>query len=128
MTLREDILSLVCERYATQPEYLFAKDPDTAVLRHPNKKWYGVIMKLPRSKLGLQSQEPVDILNVKCGPVLSGSLRLQPGIFPGYHMNKGNWITVLLDGTVDPEQIEVLLDLSYNIVEKKSKKKTRPEI
>ena len=62
----------------------------------------------------------VDILNVKCDPVLSGSLRIQPGILPAYHMNKENWISILLDGTVDVKQIFTLLDMSFELTAKKS--------
>ncbi len=122
-SLRENALSLARDCYGTEAEYLFAKYPGFAVLRHPNKKWYGVIMDLSREKLGLPGEGVVDALNVKCDPVMSGSLRLQPGILPGYHMNKERWITILLDGTVDLEQIGILLDISYDMVGAKVKRK-----
>ncbi len=125
-TLREAVLSLAQDRYGTEAESLFAKYPGFAVLRHPNKKWYGVVMDLPREKLGLPGQGMVDALNVKCDPVMSGSLRLQPGILPGYHMNKERWITIVLDGTVDLAQIGILLDISYDLVGAKTHKKTKP--
>ena len=44
-------------------------------------------------KIGLTGEGEVDILNVKCDPILSGSLRMQPGFFPAYHMNKEKWIS-----------------------------------
>ncbi len=115
-SLREAVFSLARERYGTEPEYLFIKSPGFAVLRHPNKKRYGVVMDLPRQKLGLPGAGMVDGLNVKCDPCMSGSLRLQPGILPGYHMNKERWITILLDGSVELEQIGILLDISYDMV------------
>ncbi len=124
-SLREEVLSLAQDRYGTEPEYLFAKYPGFAVLRHPNKKWYGVVMDLPRQKLGLPGEGMVDALNVKCDPCMSGSLRLQPGILPGYHMNKERWITIVLDGTVDLAQIEILLDISYDMVGAKTHKEKK---
>ncbi len=124
-SLREDVLSLAQARYGTEAEYLFARYPGFAVLRHPNKKWYGVVMDLSREKLGLPGEGMVDALNVKCDPAMSGSLRLQPGILPGYHMNKERWITILLDGTVDLEQIGILLDISYDMVGTKPGKASR---
>ena len=30
---------------------------------------------------------------------------MEPGIFPGWHMNKAHWLTVALDGSVDGEKI-----------------------
>lgn len=124
-SMREKVLELAQDRYGTEPEYLFAKYPGFAVLRHPNKKWYGVIMDLSRQKLGLPGEGMVDALNLKCDSVMSGSLRLQPGILPGYHMNKERWITIVLDGTVDMEQIGILLDISYDMVGAKTKKVSR---
>ncbi len=122
-SLREDVLSLAQDRYCTEAEYLFSKSPGFAVLRHPNKKWYGVVMDLSREKLGLPGEGMVDALNVKCDSMMSGSLRLQPGILPGYHMNKERWITIVLDGTVDLEQIGILLDISYDMVGAKPPRK-----
>lgn len=46
-------------------------------------------------------------------------LRQSPGFLPGYHMNKTNWLSILLDGTVSDEQILDLLDLSFQMTAKK---------
>lgn len=111
---RDDILEYVLKKYKTEPEYPWMSFPEYAVLRHSgNKKWYGIIMNVPREKLGLSGENIVDILDIKCDPLLIGSLVLEKGFLPAYHMNKGNWITVLLDGTVPAEDIFPLLDMSY---------------
>ena len=44
---------------------------------------------------------------------MAGFLTVEKGILPGYHMHKGNWITILLDGSVEMEQICSLLDQSF---------------
>jgi predicted DNA-binding protein (MmcQ/YjbR family) len=72
-------------------------------------------MDIPRSRLGLRGESTIDIVNLKCDPVLTGSLRMEKGIFPAYHMNKDKWISVALDGSVDDEQIKMLLDMSYEL-------------
>ena len=36
--------------------------PDSAVLRHKNGKWYAVFMTVEKSKLGLEGNELVDII------------------------------------------------------------------
>lgn len=114
--MRDVILRYVTEKYGTKPEYLWEKTPDAAVLRHSsNKKWYGIMMHVQRRKLGISGDGSVDILNVKCDPLISGSLRLSAGILPGYHMNKASWITILLDGTVPEEEIFSLLDMSFEL-------------
>jgi predicted DNA-binding protein (MmcQ/YjbR family) len=43
---------------------------------------------------------------------------MEPGIVPGWHMNKAHWITVALDGTVEDEKIRILLDMSYELTKK----------
>lgn len=47
--------------------------------------------------------------------MMIGSLRMKEGFFPAYHMNKENWISILLDGTVSADEIEPLLELSYQL-------------
>lgn len=130
-SLREEVLAFAAREYHTKPEYLWKKNPDFAVLRHKDsRKWFGLIMHVPRERLKLgedvshlTAPPEVDILNVKCDPMLSGSLRMQTGILPGYHMNKSSWISILLDGTVNIEQIFTLLDMSYELTARKTKTK-----
>ncbi len=122
-SLRNAVFELVRENYSTEAEYLWARTPNFGVLRHPNGKWYAVVMDIPGSKLGLPGDGLIDVVNVQVDPVMSGSLRSSPGIFPGYHMNKEKWVTVLLDGTMSMEQIAILLDISYEIAGAKSRKK-----
>ena len=88
-------------------------------------KWFGVIMTIPASKLGLEGDYSVDIINLKCDPLLIGSLHKEKGIFPAYHMNKTYWISVLLDGSVDDETVKWLVSLSFDLTKRqKYSKKT----
>ncbi len=126
-SLRNAVFELAREHYSTEAEYLWARTPNFGVLRHPNGKWYAVVMDIPRSKIGLPGDELIDVVNVQVNPVISGSLRATPGIFPGYHMNKEKWITVVLDGTIDMAQIAILLDISYRISGTKTKGRSGAE-
>ena len=113
-SLRDGLLRYALETYGTEPEYPWASAPDSFVLRRAdNKKWYALVMDVPYARLGLPGDGRADILNIKLDPILIGSLRLQPGFLPAYHMHRGNWITVLLDGAVALAEITPLLDLSY---------------
>lgn len=123
ISYRSRVLKIAAERYHTEPEHLWAKYPGYEVLRHTdNKKWYAVIMDVSRNKLGLDGVEYVDILDIKADPVMAGSFLDGEGILPGYHMHKGSWITVLLDGTVPMNTIELLLDMSFELTNGKKKK------
>lgn len=116
-SLRESVFDFAREQYDTEPEFLWRDTPDTGILRHAdNRKWFAAVIRVKRSRLGLDLSDdsPVDILNVKCPSELIGSLRMQKGILPAYHMNKRHWISILLDGTVPLEEICGLLDMSYD--------------
>ena len=116
---REEIFQYVKEQYGTEPEYLWKKDPDSAVLRHKNGKWYAAILWVEKSKLGLEEEGMVDVINVKCEPDMVGLLTQTYGFLPGYHMNKKYWITMLLDGTVSEAKILDFLDMSYDLIDGK---------
>lgn len=116
---REDLGIFIKDFFAASPEYLF-DDDTTAVFRHDdNRKWFAVIMNIPASKLGLYGDKNVDIVNLKCDPLLTASLFKEGGIFPAYHMNKEKWISVLLDGSVEEDKIKWLVELSFNLTAKK---------
>ena len=71
-------------------------------------------MDVPKNKLGLHDDCVLDVVNLKCDPILICSLLGENGFFPAYHMNKNSWITVALDNTVDDEKIKFLLHMSFN--------------
>lgn len=117
---REELINYIADIYSTDAEYPWASTPNFAVFRHgSNRKWFAVIMDLPKEKFGLHEDGVIDILNLKCDPILIGNLRNEKGFFPAYHMNKVYWISVALDGTVDADKIKWLLDLSFDLTNKK---------
>ena len=75
-------------------------------------------MDIPRGKLGLPGDGEISVVNLKCDTRLIGSFRMEPCVFPGWHMNKDHWITVALNGTVGDETLKFLLDMSYEITKK----------
>ena len=106
---RQEIFEWVKATYGTEPDYPW--NDWNAVLRHKdNNKWYGVVLEVAESKLGLTGDR-------------IGSLRQQKGYIPAYHMNKDSWISILLDGSVPSEEIKNLIELSYNLTKKKKSNK-----
>lgn len=118
---REEIFEYVKKQYGTIPEYLWSSSPDSAVLRHHNGKWYAVIMNVERSKLGLDGDDTVEIIDVKCDPEMTGMIIQTYGFLPGYHMNKQHWIAILLDGIVGESKILDFLDMSYDLIDRMQK-------
>lgn len=123
-TMREKVTEYIRETYSVEPDYPFKGLPECPVFRHAStRKWFGLIMEVPRRRLGLCGDEAVSILDIKCPPMLAGSLRMQEGILPAYHMNKDSWITVLLDGSVPEETVFPLIDLSFELTRKAVRRK-----
>lgn len=129
ISLRNDVIEYIRKFYECDIEYPWMRYPEYGVFRHKdNKKWYALMMDVPRSKLGLPGNNVVDVLNLKLADFLTRDFLIQrDGFFPGYHISRGNWITVLLDGTVELEEIYHLIDVSYKVTASaKTKKAIRP--
>ena len=120
---RQEVYDYVKKEYETDPEYLWARYPDTAVLRNASGKWYGIIMDVSKQKFGLDSDEVIDVLNVKANVEAVDFLITLPGIFRAYHMSKTNWVSVFLDGTASDDTIINLLSDSYEMTMAKKNKK-----
>ena len=113
---RTELAAYLAGTYNTTGEHLFARYPSFLVFRHNgNRKWFTVIMDIPRKNLKLPGEGEVSVVNLKCDTRLIGSFREEPGIFPGWHMNKAHWLSVALDGTVEDEKIKFLVDMSYDL-------------
>lgn len=113
---RSDILLYVKKNYSTLPDYPFKRDPECAALRHTDtRKWYGLLMCVSKETLGLGNVGKADILNLKCDPLLMGSLKNRKEILPAYHMNKEHWITIVLDAAPEAEMVFNLLNLSHEL-------------
>lgn len=116
MVNREDIKKYIFDTYGLRSVQLWAKTPMNEVLRHEsNGKWFGIIMDIHGSKVGLDNDEIIDVLNVKCEPEMIALLVSQPGFAPAYHMNKRHWISILLNGAAPDDTIYQLLDMSYDL-------------
>lgn len=123
---RSQLDKYITDKYGVTAERLFEKNPGFQAYRHNDtKKWFAMIMDIPKNRLGLGVQDIIDVVNLKCDPLLIGSLRMEQGFYPAYHMNKENWITVALDGSAPDDKIKMLVDMSYELTMKKALKKKK---
>ena len=112
--------------FDTLPDYPFDEDFETAVLRHAdNRKWFALLMKVSRRKFGFDSDETVDIVNLKLPVEMFGSFGKDDGVYPAYHMNKLHWISVLLPDASD-ETIAFLAGVSYEATKAKLRRGRQP--
>jgi predicted DNA-binding protein (MmcQ/YjbR family) len=120
---KQQYFTLCQDAYGTLPDYPFEEDFETAVLRHADtRKWYGIVMKVSRRKFGFDSDEAVDVVNLKLPLDMYGSFGAADGVYPAYHMNKMHWISVLLPDA-QTELTQFLTSVSYDATKEKKKRK-----
>ena len=107
----KEIINYIKKTYKDIPDHPW--EDENMVIRHSyNKKWYGLIMVIDKSKItggtGL-----IEVLNIKITD--PSKIIDNKRIFPAYHMTKKSWITVILDGSLSNEEIYSLIDISYEL-------------
>ncbi len=110
---KQSFLEYCLDTYGTSPDYPFDEDSLTAVLRHSdNRKWYAIVMRVSRRKFGFDSDEVIDVVNLKLPIEMHGSFGSVDGVYPAYHMNKLHWISVLLPDAPD-DVVRFLVNASF---------------
>ncbi len=114
------LTSLIDKKYGEAPDFPFSDYESAGVFRYPaNRKWYGIIMNVQKSKVTKQpadgAKDPgVDVLNIKVGAEnMENALKI-PGVYTAYHMQRKSWISIIMDGTVPDETVMELIDISRN--------------
>ncbi len=109
------VINYALKKYGDKEEYLWPKFPRNAVCRRKdNKKWYLAILSVNGTKLGLKD-EIVEVLDIRAPKEEVPELLKLKHIYPAYHMNKKNWITIVLDPSCPIEEIYTRIDVSYNL-------------
>ena len=120
---KQQFLEYCLDTYSTSPDYPFGEDFETAVFRHAgNRKWYAIVMHVSRRKFGFDSDEVIDVVNLKLPTEMFGSFGAADGVYPAYHMNKFHWISVLLPDAPD-DVVQFLVNVSFEATKGKQKKK-----
>lgn len=113
---RNDVERYIKEKFDVLGEQIFPKYPKFSAFRHKkNEKWFALLMEISASKLGLKSDEMIDVLNLKCRPDLAMVLVDEQQIFKAYHMNKKHWISVNLDSKISQKTVFDLIDESFTL-------------
>ncbi len=115
------IIEHIKSEYGAKPEFLWPdRYPGYAVFRHSdNKKWFALVATISAASLGLKENGQIDVINLKFDKNQTYDFaETNDHIFPAYHMNKNNWITIWLDGTLSNELIFGLIKKSYLLSDK----------
>ena len=122
------LIDYVRQKYGDELEYLWDKFPKYAVWRRKDsRKWYGILLTVSADRLGLNSMEMMEILDLRIEPTELTELIDEEKYFFGYHMNKKHWLTIWLNESVPLEEICKRLDKSYKLATKHSSNRMSPE-
>lgn len=115
----KQLITYVREKYGDEPEHLWQKFPENAVWRRvDNQKWYGAILTVSGRKLGLPTDEILEIIDLRLQKERMERTVDHVRYFPGWHMSKKSWYTIVLDGRVPTEEIYARIDESYRLAKK----------
>lgn len=113
------LIEYVREKYGRELEFLWDKFEGNAVWRREDTgKWFAAVLTVSRHKLGLDSDEIVEIIDLRSPPEKIESLVDKKRYFGGWHMNKKHWYTMILDGSITFEELCERIDESYKLAVK----------
>ncbi len=115
------IVEHIKAEYGAEPEFLWPERyPGYAVFRHgDNRKWFALVATISAVSLGLKEDKQVDVINLKFDKNQTYDFaEINDHVFPAYHMNKNNWITVVLDDGISDGMVFELIRKSYLLTDK----------
>lgn len=113
------LISYVRDTYGDELEFLWKKFPDNAVWRRKDtNKWYAALLTVEKSKLGIEGDGWIEIIDIKANPDEIEALVDHKKYYPGWHMNKKNWISICLDGSVGFDELCHRIADSYHLAHK----------
>jgi Uncharacterized protein conserved in bacteria len=103
-----------CKRFENIYEDYPFRDLNWTTMRHMgNKKVFAWIYE----------REDYIWINVKCDTNWRDFWRdTYKSVIPGYHLNKEHWNSIILDGTVNEEDIQRMIQESYDLTKPKNRK------
>lgn len=115
----KELIAAVKDFYGDELEFLWEKFSGNAVWRRKdNKKWYAAVLSVSKRKLGFDSDEIAEVIDLRIQPEKLEDLIDNKNYFPAYHMNKKHWFTIILDGSVPSDVIFDYLQNSYDLAKK----------
>lgn len=113
------MIEFVKESFGDELEFLWSKFPDNAVWRRKdNKKWYGAILTVAGKKIGLKSEKAEEIVDLRMNPAEAETILSRENYYPGWHMNKKTWYTLVLNGSIPDKELKERIRESYKLAGK----------
>ena len=114
----------IYEKYKDKPIFPWDNFSGGVFKNQDNGKWYAIVMNINIKKIDKKMTGEFDIMNIKLDSEKIKELHKQNGFYPAYHMNKKNWISILLNETISDITLLQLIDESHAFTTRKSRAKS----
>ena len=116
--ISSEVIDYCNNKYGENNINPFKKHPDILAFLNEKNKWYALLSDVEYNKLNKNTDitTKVKILNVKYPTDRILEIIDNKNIFPAYHMNKKQWISIVIDKNIKLETIKELIDISYSLV------------
>ncbi len=111
------ITDFIMECYHDEPVFPWESEKHGVFKNSHNDKWYALIMYIDGEKIDQKKTGKIEALNIKLPPPKITELLKRKGFYPAYHMNKKNWLTIILDDTLEDEEIMEYIKESHQFTE-----------
>lgn len=116
-TQTKAVIKYIMDKYGDSLEFLWEKFDDNGIWRNKkNNKWYAALLTAKSTYFGIDSDETIEVIDLRYEKGKVSEIIDNKKVFPGYHMNKSSWITIKLDDSMDNLELFKLVDNSYNII------------
>ena len=113
------VIEYVRKKYGDELEFLWPTSPTNAIWRRKDtQKWYAVILTVNGNKIGLDTDKTVEILDLRMKPEDRDDILSREHYYPGWHMNKKSWYTLVFDSGTPDEEIKLRIAESYELANK----------
>lgn len=132
--LYNELVDYCLSRKGAVQEFPFGPDP--AVIKVGGKMF--ALITVPKAAGNPGDHEDPEVpgddgnpvrISLKCDPIIAANLREEHEcVQPGYHLNKEHWNTVIADGSLQMDDLRMMIDHSYDLVFGKLTKAVRESI
>ena len=107
MNTRDEVIAFCLTMPDSYEDYPF-HDANWTVMRYMKKnKCFAFVYK----------RDGLIWINVKCSPEwMEVWRRVFPAVTPAYHMNKQHWNSIILDGSMDDQDVQMMIEESYRLL------------
>lgn len=112
------ICQSIMESYHDEPVFPWDSAQGHGVFKNSNNdKWYALIIYIDGEKIDHEKKGKIEAINIKLSPKKITELLKKKGFYPAYHMNKKNWLTIILDDTLEDKEMMDYINESHRFTE-----------